>query len=186
MVASVLILPGLGGSGPEHWQSLWEARNPAFRRVEQADWDAPERDSWVARLEQAVVQAEAPVVLVAHSLACALVGHWARAGSAAKVSGALLVAPADVDQGEEDLPIPIPPETRSFAPMPMERLPFASILVCSTDDPYCTPGRARAFAAAWGSRPVLVDGLGHINAASGLDAWPEGERLLDELVRGAA
>ncbi|HJR23337.1 MAG TPA: alpha/beta hydrolase, partial [Dongiaceae bacterium] len=41
MAAPVLIITGLGGSGPEHWQSLWQARLPDARRVEQADWDKP-------------------------------------------------------------------------------------------------------------------------------------------------
>ncbi|PYM48393.1 MAG: hypothetical protein DME16_11120, partial [Candidatus Rokuibacteriota bacterium] len=37
----VLVLPGYGDSGPEHWQSLWEAEDPACRRVVQRDWMLP-------------------------------------------------------------------------------------------------------------------------------------------------
>jgi predicted alpha/beta hydrolase family esterase len=38
---SVLIHPGLNGSGPDHWHSHWEQAFPDFVRVQQADWDHP-------------------------------------------------------------------------------------------------------------------------------------------------
>ncbi|MET0793506.1 MAG: alpha/beta hydrolase, partial [Polyangiaceae bacterium] len=49
---SVLILPGLGNSGPGHWQTLWQAAY-GYRRVEQADWDQPSRADWLVNLKQA-------------------------------------------------------------------------------------------------------------------------------------
>lgn len=60
--ASVLIVPGLGGSGPGHWQSIWQARNPNYRRVEQLDWDEPDLEGWTANLDAAVRAAAPPVV----------------------------------------------------------------------------------------------------------------------------
>ena len=51
----ILVLPGLGGSGPDHWQTRWEARYPRQRRVAQRDWDCPDREQW---LPIVVVQAE--------------------------------------------------------------------------------------------------------------------------------
>src|SRR3972149_6660062 len=33
---TILILPGVGGSGTEHWQTAWEKAFPCFQRVEQA------------------------------------------------------------------------------------------------------------------------------------------------------
>jgi hypothetical protein len=50
--ALVLILPGLGDSGPEHRQSLWEASDLAFRRVVQRDWDNPTLAEWVETLHR--------------------------------------------------------------------------------------------------------------------------------------
>src|SRR5436853_313879 len=44
----VLVLPGYGDSGPEHWQSLWEAEDPACRRVVQRDWMLPRLEDWPA------------------------------------------------------------------------------------------------------------------------------------------
>jgi uncharacterized protein len=33
MSQTVLVLPGIGSSGPHHWQTLWQAENPHFERV---------------------------------------------------------------------------------------------------------------------------------------------------------
>lgn len=177
--APVLILPGYADSGPDHWQSHWERADPACRRVVQDDWLEPRRDDWLATLERYVAGCATPPVLVAHSLGCALVAHWGGEHARAAAKGALLVAPADVDS-----PLRTPGEVRGFGPIPLARLPFPSIVVASTDDPFVSPERASAFAAAWGSRLVILAGAGHINADAGFGPWPEGRRLLAELVAG--
>ena len=175
MKTTALMVPGLWSSGPEHWQTHWEAADPSFRRVEQEEWDSADRREWVRSLDDAVRRAGRGVVLAAHSLGCATVVHWA--GMPGRmVRGALLVAPADVDGAG------FPLEARGFAPMPLRPLPFPSILVASTDDPYVTMERAQIFAEAWGSRLVEAGAVGHLNSASGLGAWPEGRKLLDELL----
>ena len=175
---AVLVLPGLNGSGPGHWQSIWERRHREFQRVEQASWSEPRLGDWAATLERAVRAAPAPVILVAHSLACALVAHWARVGATERVAAALLVAPADVDALERV-------EIRSFAPMPLERLPFPSWVVASENDPFVTLDRSRSFARAWGAPFLEAGRCGHVNVASGYGPWPEGEALLAELERAA-
>lgn len=178
MSPAFLVLPGYGGSGPEHWQSRWERERPGFSRVEQDDWDRPDREAWIARLGAAVTGARPPVILVAHSLACLLAAHWAAAAppeALAKVAGAFLVAPVDPAR-----PV-FPAAARGFAPVPLARLPFPSLLVASADDPYAAPEFARACAAAWGSRLVEIGARGHINASSGLGGWEEGLALLATL-----
>jgi predicted alpha/beta hydrolase family esterase len=177
----LLILPGLGGSGPEHWQTAWEACQPRCARVTQRDWDRPELGEWLARVDAAIAAAEGPVVLVAHSLACPLVAHGARRTGWERVAAALLVAPADVDS-----PAHTPPETRGFAPVPTAALPFPATVVASRNDPYVELERARHFAERWGATFVDLGEVGHINAASNLGDWPEGRRLLDELCARAA
>ena len=176
MPATVLVLPGYAGSGPEHWQTLWERRH-GYVRVEQDDWERPELAAWKRRLHEAIEQAATPVVLVAHSLGCALVAHVAGDAVAGRIAGALLVAPPDVDEIRH-----LMPEIEDFAPVPLAPLPFPSLVVASTDDPYAEPERARAFAAAWGARLVELQAAGHINAESDLGEWPEGHRLLEELL----
>ena len=172
MDCDVLTLPGLWDSGAQHWQTLWERKHPNWTRVTHRDWTNPRREEWVAELDAAIALREGPPLLVAHSLACALVGHWAQSGSMLKVAGALLVAPSDVEAPG------YPKEARGFAPMPMERLPFPSIVVASSNNEYVSLERARAFAQAWGSRLVEIGAAGHINGASGYGVWPEGEKLV--------
>jgi hypothetical protein len=175
----VLILPGLGSSGLEHWQTHWEKQNPDFVRVEQRDWDRPDREDWIATLDRAIAAQPAPPLLVAHSLSCALVAHWAAKHGRA-LYGAMLVAPADVDSEKHT-----PPEVRGFAPMPLRRIPGRTIVVASADDPYVEPARAASFATAWGASFVSAGAHGHINSASGLRDWPAGQRLLAELMSGS-
>ncbi len=175
----VLILPGLHDSGPQHWQTLWMPGRPGFRRVEQADWEAPRCADWVANLDAAVAEAGPEAVLVAHSAGCALAAHWAAAHQR-PIRAALLVAPSDVEAPS------YPAGPTGFAPMPLGPFPFATTVVASTDDPYVSLGRARLFAARWGARLVVIGAAGHINAASGLGSWPVGLELLAEVVgRGA-
>jgi len=176
----VLILPGRNSSGPAHWQSRWERLRPGFVRIEQSEWTTPVRRDWVASLQRTVAAlAPAPVVLVAHSLACSLVANWVQAGDTGTVAGALLVSPSDVDAPD------YPPGPTGFAPMPRMRMPFPTIVVASTNDPMVAEPRARAFAADWGAQYHCIGALGHINAESGLADWPEGLAWVDELVAGA-
>ncbi|MBI3452455.1 MAG: alpha/beta fold hydrolase, partial [Rhodospirillales bacterium] len=140
-------------------------------------WDNPSREEWVASLAAHIAAARGPVVLVAHSLACALVAHWA-ATHRGDVRCALLVSPSDVDSFAHT-----PPEVRSFSPMPLAPLPFPSALVASSNDPYVDFRRAAQFAAAWGSRLIDVGRFGHINTDSNLGDWPQGRALLSELLR---
>jgi len=176
-VTRVLLIPGLWNSGLEHWQSHWEAADPTFRRVEQADWETPRRADWVANLDAAIAAAGPDVVLAGHSLGCATIAHWCHEFRR-PVRGALLVAPSDVETPQ------YPEGTEGFKPMPLASLPCPSIVVNSPDDPWISVDRARHFAAAWGSRYVEIAPAGHINSASKVGDWPEGRRLLDELVAG--
>lgn len=177
VASDVLIVPGLGSSGPAHWQTRWQELH-GYQRVEQREWDAPSREEWVATLD-AVLQARArPSVLVAHSLGCALVAHYAQQPSAAKrIRAALLVSPADVED-----PARTPECTRGFAPLPRRRLPFECLVVASADDPFVRLARAQEFAQAWGADFEDIGNAGHINADSGLGAWPEGHRFLQRLL----
>jgi uncharacterized protein len=177
--ATVLTVPGLNGSGPAHWQTLWERSRPDTVRAELGQWHRPHRNSWVTKLDQAIRAARAPVVLAAHSLGCLAVAWWAELSGQPygwPVAGALLVAPADVDRtGACD-------EVRAFAPAPRRALPFPSLLVASEDDPWITPAAARSLAADWGSHFVDAGPQGHLNATSGIGAWPEGEALLNRVL----
>jgi predicted alpha/beta hydrolase family esterase len=171
----VLILPGFGGSGPDHWQSRWESANPSFQRVLQHDWNKPVLSEWLEVLEKTVHASGPETVLVAHSLACLLVAHWA-ATTALPLHGALLVAVPDPQS-----PV-FPKEAVGFERIPQKLFPFPSILVASTNDPYGSVEYARRCASLWGSRFVAVGALGHINSASNLGDWEEGFTILKSLL----
>jgi predicted alpha/beta hydrolase family esterase len=89
--ADLLIIPGLGGSGPDHWQTRWEQKLSTARRVEQRDWDRPQRGEWVGAIAAAIGTAARPVILIAHSLGVIAAVHAASRGGA-QVKGAFLVA----------------------------------------------------------------------------------------------
>ena len=90
-------------------------------------------------------------------------------------SGALLVAPPEVEHGAVD------PRLARFAPVLPRALPFPTILAASRDDPWIAFGRARRLARIWKSRFVDAGWLGHINADSGVRDWPFGLYLLRQL-----
>ncbi|MDD2545809.1 MAG: alpha/beta fold hydrolase [Burkholderiaceae bacterium] len=175
--ANILLLPGWQNSGPDHWQSHWE-RAHGYQRLEQHDWQRPLRGDWTARLEETVVDADGPVVLVAHSLGCLLVAWWAaHSAQVHRVRAALLVAPGDVERAD------LAPYLPGWAPVLRRPLPFPAVLVGSQNDPYCSPERAQAWAADWGARWVDGGVAGHLNAASGLGDWPAGHALLHTLIK---
>ena len=170
----ILLIPGLSNSGPGHWQSLWEASLSNISRVQMPNWDFPHRPHWVEALDGAIRKAneEAPPILVAHSLGCITVAHWA-AANLRPVHAALLVAPSDVERFPDQFP--------SFIPIPLRILPFRTRVVASSDDPFVTLDRAQAFADAWGSQFTDLGPRGHINTASGFGPWARGEGFLEEL-----
>ena len=85
---------------------------------------------------------------------------------------------------------PADPERRAhladFAPVPYQALPYRSILVASSNDPYCPVRLAGAYARAWGSEFVRLQNAGHINTESGHGEWPLGRALLQSLVQDMA
>ena len=170
-----LTLPGFHNSDSDHWQSRWEARDGSMERVIQDNWETPHCAEWIMRLDQALERTGPETLLVAHSAGCALVAHWAVGCPRGRVRAALLVAPSDPEAPS------FPSGPTGFAPMPLRRLPFQSVVVASSNDPYVTISRAQAFAAAWGSDIAMIGEAGHINSASSLGDWPEGFSLLRSL-----
>ncbi|OOG54334.1 alpha/beta hydrolase [Polaromonas sp. C04] len=172
----IIIVPGWRDSGPSHWQSLWANRLPGAERVRQDDWITPARSAWVASIANTILAQPGPVLIAAHSLGCIATTHLPPE-AAARIQGALLVAPAD-------------PERRAvladFAPVPYRLLPYRSVLVASGNDPYCPIRLAGAYARAWGSDFVRLPAAGHINVESGHGEWPLGLALLHSLADESA
>lgn len=173
---TILVVPGLYDSEPAHWQSRWEAERDDTERVQQADWHAPQLETWVAAL-RSHVERRPGAILVGHSLGATLIAHLATRHPELDIGGALLVAPAD-----PELRISRVRGIASFGPLPSEPFSFPAILVASRTDPYMAQDRARIIANLWEAAFVDAGAAGHINVASGHGAWPEGLRLLDQLL----
>ena len=164
----VLLIPGIYNSGPQHWQSLWQTRHAGVARVQQADWDLPDCDTWVRTLDDTIAASPQPPILVAHSLGCLVAVHWA-ARHHRPVHALLLVAVPDPDGPN------FPADATGFAPLP-PTLPVLPrrVLMSSTSDPYSTPAFSAQRAHAWSAEHVVLGALGHVNADSGLGDWPQG------------
>ncbi|CDP50441.1 hypothetical protein [Devosia sp. DBB001] len=175
--ADILIVPGLGDSGPEHWQRRWGSRFSTGQVIEQQDWEHPKLEDWVSTIERSIIMATRPVILIAHSLGVPAVVHTAQRLKDTKVRGAFLVAPPDLDNPAA------PKATAPFKDVPRDPLPFPSMLVASSDDPYCSLERAVEFATCWASDFHDAGPSGHINTASGHGPWPEGLLMFTRLMQ---
>ena len=149
--ADILIIPGLGHSGPGHWQHRC--------------------------LEREIMMATRPVVLVGHSLGVQTIVAASQTQADTKVKGAFLVAPPDVDEHPD-----VPEATSPFRGLSSDPLRFPSMLVASSNDPYCSVERAAEFAARWGSDFHVAGDVGHINIESGHGPWPEGLLMFTRLM----
>lgn len=174
-----LIVPGLNDSGPTHWQSRWLDLLRNSSKADLGDWANPTREDWTGRLNRAIQDIDSPVILVAHSLGCHAVAHWAEHAEdavSAKVFGALLIAPPDCERATACAPV------RRFGPSATAALPFPAILAASQNDDYASLDHARQLARAWRADFINVGELGHINAASELGIWPSGLAMLGRLI----
>ncbi len=169
------IVPGLGNSGPEHWQTFFEESGDNFQRINQQEWDAPACNDWIETIDKALSSYDlSTVILIGHSLGCATIAHWAEKYRR-KIKGALLVAPSDLEAPLYAFP------TEGFAPMPNGKINFKTIVVASSDDPWVSLDKAKYFAKNWGSEFIDIGSAGHINAASGHYKWQQGLEILKSL-----
>lgn len=169
-MATTLIIPGLHNSGPDHWQSWFEAHVPGSVRVIQRDWRDANLPDWASRVRREINRIPGKLFIAAHSFGV-LAAVQAAQDHSDRIGGALLVAPAD-------------PERFNVADyLPQQPLAFNSVVVGSTNDPWMRHDRAAHWADTWGSDFVSLGAAGHINADSGFGPWPEGLALLLRLRR---
>lgn len=173
-MTNYFIVPGLGNSGPEHWQTYFENSGPNFKRIQQKEWDAPNCKDWINTINEAIASVDPlSVVLIGHSLGCATIAHWAKEFGIT-IKGALLVAPSDLEAPRYNFP------ATGFNPIPLEPIPFKTIVVASSNDEWVSLERAAYFAHCWGSEFINIGEAGHINAVSGYFRWEEGRQFLDQ------
>ncbi len=145
----------------------------ATHRVQQHDWQRPLRGDWSIQLQEAVLESEREVVLVAHSLGCILTAWWAVHSPLAKtrVKAALLVAPGDVEQADLRNVLP------GWSPVLLQRLPFAA---CAGGQPKrpvlqlvaCAAAGRMHGARAWSMRGLSAISIPTAGWATGMPAMP--------------
>jgi predicted alpha/beta hydrolase family esterase len=157
----LVIVPGLHGSGAEHWQSWLQDQVDGAVRVEQDDWSAPDLGRWSRRVADTLAAlGPGPHVVVAHSFGCLATVHAAARSPAPEIARVLLVAPA---------------EPRRFdvaSVLPQSRLAPRSCVVASDNDPWMSATQAHAWALRWGSDWINLGNAGHINVDSGYGPFP--------------
>ena len=169
----VLLVPGAEHSAA--WMEAWEIERADARRLLLGMWEAPHRNTWVNKLNLAIRRADRPVVLVAEGIATVAVAWWAeyeRPQPGDPVIGALLVLPPDIDRPGGD------PRLASFGACPRGPLPFPSYLVAGPNEPPALRYSLAQLARDWNA--------GFVSDEVGTGGWPEGQWLLDRLIRGEA
>ena len=170
------IVPGLYGSGENHWQTIFERTGGNnFKRINQRDWNHPNLEEWADNIEKTISEYDpSTVVLVGHSMGCPTIAKWASKYKK-QIKGAMLVAPADLESKDGLL------EFAHLDKYPTEQLGFKSIVVASSNDPWASLDRSQYFAQSWGSDFVNIGPAGHINDQSGLGHWEEGWKFLEKV-----
>ncbi|MBV1706911.1 MAG: alpha/beta hydrolase [Hyphomicrobiales bacterium] len=163
----IILVPGEGEAGANHWLSRWQTRLATARRLQPLAHGASALAHDVAALRKAVQEEGAlPVVLVCHAAGCHVALHAVHDFPQGRVRGAFLVAP----------PLVHGPQARAagMPPVPHGQLPFPSVLVASRNDPAADYARSEALAGALGASFVDAGEAGGLDDASGFGPWPEG------------
>ncbi|MBL4899711.1 MAG: alpha/beta hydrolase [Colwellia sp.] len=172
---NIVFVPGYGNSINGHWQEIWYKEFKDSYWVEQDDWENPDCVDWVETLNLLIQSLEGPILLVTHSLGGSTVVEWSKKYTA-NVLGAFLVAVPDVQS------VNFPEEISGYQTPPLEKLPFPSLVLASTDDPYSKLDRTKYFAKTWGSELISIGNLGHVNTDSNIGKWSEGKNQLNKFI----
>ena len=157
----LVIVPGLHGSGAEHWQSWLQGQIDGAVRVVQDEWSVPDLERWSERVAATVAGlGRGPHVIVAHSFGCLASVRAALRHPELHIAQLLLVAPAEPSRFDVAQRLPQTP------------LATSSCVVASDDDPWMSATQAHAWALRWGSHWINLGNAGHINVDSGYGPFP--------------
>jgi predicted alpha/beta hydrolase family esterase len=173
MASAFLILHGLSGSGPGHWQRWLADRltqaGHAVRLPELRDADTPDPEVWLGELRAELERLDGDErVVICHSLSCIT---WLAACTQldSPVDRVALVAPPSPGAGLPEL-VPFFPVTATA--QDVARGAHRSRLICADNDPYCPEGAAALYGGPLALPTDLHPGRGHLNVDAGLGPWP--------------
>ena len=168
-----VIVPGVGGSDENHWQSWLENSIECSSRVVQKDWNKPILNEWVSQLFNHIQTIKKPIQIVAHSFGCLttiaainqyrILKHW--------IDSIILVAPANPIRFNSN---GFGTDQDNFVELFQNfHINIPTLMVISENDPWLKFDDAVSYAKLW-NVPYVNQGLaGHINVASGFGAWPD-------------
>lgn len=177
-----IIVPGVGGSDSDHWQSWLQRELMSCSRVQQKDWNLPILKDWMKSFVTLVAKIEAPIQIVAHSFGCltsvaALAQH---PELTSKIKKLILVAPANPARfGANGFARNSPNDYATY--FHQLKIAVPTEMIISENDPWLNFDDALALAKAWRIKPRNLGQVGHINVASGFGSFPE---IYNHLISG--
>ncbi len=168
-----VIVPGVGGSDAQHWQTWLEVQLPNSSRVEQQNWHLPILSTWVANLVTHIKSIPQPIQIIAHSFGClttiAALNQYPELKK--QIHSVLLVAPANPARFSQH-GFALEHENLSSL-FRHYQIDMPALMVVSENDPWLGYDHATDYAAHW-NIPYISQGMaGHINVASGFGPWPQ-------------
>lgn len=176
-----VIVPGVGGSDTQHWQTWLQKQLPYSSRVQQQDWHLPILSKWVASLVSHIKQISEPIQIIAHSFGClttiAALNQYPELRK--HIRSILLVAPANPARFSQH---GFALAHENLSPLFMHyQLDLPALMVVSENDPWLSYDDAIHYAAYW-KTPYINQGMaGHINVASGFGPWPQVWEYIQQL-----
>ena len=169
-----VIVPGVGGSEHDHWQSWLQRQLKSCSRVQQQDWNKPVLHEWIEQFIKTVQAIQEPIQIVAHSFGClttvaALAQH---PELNQKIKNLVLVAPANPARfGDAGFARESQNDYQQY--FHQLKLQVPTQMIISENDPWLNFQDALQLAKAWKIRPKNLGQVGHINVASGFGPFPE-------------
>ena len=169
-----VIVPGVGGSEHDHWQSWLQRQLKSCSRVQQQDWNKPVLHEWIEQFVKTVKSIQEPIQIVAHSFGClttvaALAQH---PELNQKIKNLVLVAPANPARfGDAGFARESQNDYQQY--FHQLKLQVPTQMIISENDPWLNFQDALQLAKAWKIRPKNLGQVGHINVASGFGPFPE-------------
>ena len=169
-----VIVPGVGGSEHDHWQSWLQRQLKSCSRVQQQDWNKPVLHEWIEQFFKTVQSIQEPIQIVAHSFGClttvaALAQHPELNQN---IKNLVLVAPANPARfGDAGFARESQNDYQQY--FHQLKLQVPTQMIISENDPWLNFQDALQLAKAWKIRPKNLGQVGHINIASGFGPFPE-------------
>lgn len=169
-----VIVPGVGGSEHDHWQSWLQRQLKSCSRVQQQDWNKPVLHEWIEQFTKTVQSIQEPIQIVAHSFGCL-------------TTVAALAQHPELNQNIKNLVLVAPANPARFGDAGFARdsqnnyqqyfhqlkLQVPTQMIISENDPWLNFQDALQLAKAWKIKPKNLGQVGHINVASGFGPFPE-------------